>query len=226
MTRTNKIILSLAILAVAGVATWYFITAKQTTDKNQQATSSSDAADGGSKFASLKGEAFDEAYIGDMISHHEGAVNMAEMVNGAAQHQELKDMAQAIMQAQSQEITKMRTWQTDWGYEQTMGGHGMHTGSANDMAGDMMNMSDQLVDLTGSAFDKKFLELMIEHHQQAVDMSKYADANASHAEVKDLAIMIISAQEREINQMKQWQKDWGYAATASDSSSSMSGMRH
>ena len=36
-------------------------------------------------------------------------------------------------------------------------------------------------------------QLMIEHHQQAVDMAKYADANASHQEIKDLAKQIIEA---------------------------------
>lgn len=228
MTRTNKIILSLAIVAVAGVATWYFVTTKQASDKSQQqASSSADVAQGDdNKFATLKGEAFDEAYIADMIAHHEGAVNMAEMANGAAERQELKAMAQDIIKTQSQEIAKMRTWQTEWGYEQTMGGHGSHSGMANSMSGDMMNMGAELIDLTGAAFDKKFLELMVVHHEQAVEMSKYADANASHAEVKDLAVMVISAQEREIAQMKQWQKNWGYAATVSDSSSSMSGMQH
>lgn len=228
MTRTNKIILSLVIVAVAGVATWYFVTTQQASEKSQQqAPASSDAAKSDdNKFATLKGEAFDEAYIADMIAHHEGAVNMAEMANGAAEHQELKAMAQDIVNTQSQEIAKMRNWQTEWGYEQTMSGHGSHSGMANSMAGDMMDMGAELNNLTGSAFDKKFLELMIVHHQQAVDMSKYADTNASHQQIKDLAAAVASAQVREIVQMKQWQKDWGYEVAASDSSSSMSGMQH
>ena len=51
---------------------------------------------------------------------------------------------------------------------------------------------------------------MIVHHEQAVEMSKYAADNAKHQEVKDLASAVISAQTTEINQMKQWQKQWGY----------------
>ena len=49
---------------------------------------------------------------------------------------------------------------------------------------------------------------MILHHQQAVDMSKYADTNAKHQEVKDLARAVITAQEKEIADMKSWQQKW------------------
>ena len=51
---------------------------------------------------------------------------------------------------------------------------------------------------------------MILHHEQAVEMSQYAATNAQHQEIKDLASAVISAQTIEIEQMKQWQKDWGY----------------
>lgn len=229
MNRTNKIVIvSIAAFAIIGVTAWYFTNTKQATKENQQqVTTKKEPVANDSKFATLKGEAFDEAYIADMIAHHEGAVNMAEMANGAAQNQELKDMAQDIVKTQSQEILKMRTWQTEWGYEQTMSGHGSHGGSANGMAGEMMAMGAELLDLMGSDFDKKFLELMIVHHEQAVEMSKYANTNASHKEIKVLATAVISAQEREIAQMKQWQEEWGYAVTSSgEMPSSMSGMSH
>ncbi|HPE85487.1 MAG TPA: DUF305 domain-containing protein, partial [Chlamydiales bacterium] len=64
--------------------------------------------------------------------------------------------------------------------------------------------------LSGEAYDKEFLKQMILHHQQAVDMSKYADTNAKHQEVKDLARAVITAQEKEIADMKSWQQKWGY----------------
>ena len=91
----------------------------------------------------------------------------------------------------------------------------------------MASMNDELKDLTGDAFDKKFLELMISHHQDAVDMAMPAETNAQHQEVKDLAKAIISAQTAEIDQMKMWQKGWGFEVTDSnDSPSSMPGMNH
>ena len=231
MKRNQKIItISLALLLIAGAAAWYFVTNKEQASEQtqQQSSAASEAATADdSKFAKLTGEAFDEAYIADMIAHHEGAVNMGEMAGGAAERQEIKDLSQAIVKTQSQEIAKMRTWQQDWGYEITMGGHGSHGGQANAMSGEMMDMGAELMNLTGAEFDKKFIELMIVHHEQAVEMSRYADTNASHQEIKDLARAVITAQEAEIAQMKQWQKDWGYETSSSnDMPSSMSGMNH
>ena len=49
---------------------------------------------------------------------------------------------------------------------------------------------------------------MIKHHQDAVEMSELVSDRAEHAELKDLAKNIIKDQTREIQQMKEWQKEW------------------
>lgn len=159
------------------------------------------------QYAALKGEEYDKAFIGDMIIHHEGAVNMAELAMAQASHQEIKDLAATIVSSQSKEIADMKQWQQNWGYP-VSSGHGMHGGSSGDMQEDMAAMGTELQTLSGDAFDKKFLDLMIEHHQQAIDMVKPAEANAQHSEVKDMAKAIIAAQTKEIETMKQWQKEW------------------
>ncbi len=78
---------------------------------------------------------------------------------------------------------------------------------------DQMSMADMKTALEGKSgddFDKAFIEGMIAHHQGAIEMAKAAEANAGHQEIKDLSKNIISAQESEISQMQQWQKDWGF----------------
>lgn len=60
------------------------------------------------------GDAFDQAFLENMIVHHEGAVTMAEMALEHAGHQEIKDLAQAIIAAQKQEIADMQAWQAEW----------------------------------------------------------------------------------------------------------------
>lgn len=163
------------------------------------------------KFASLKGDAFDEAFIADMLAHHEGAVNMSEQAQAMTAHEEIRTLAGSIVSSQSMEMMDMRKWQKDWGYEITnSGGHMSHGGGGMDMAGDMTEMMGKLQGLSGEAYDKMFLEQMIIHHEQAVDMARYADSNAKHDEIKSLARDIIAAQESEIAQMKQWQQEWGY----------------
>lgn len=75
----------------------------------------------------------------------------------------------------------------------------------------MDDMVDMLKGKTGDAFDKAFLEGMIPHHQGAVDMANAVLRDAKHEELKQLARDIIASQQKEIDMMKQWQKDWGYA---------------
>lgn len=77
-------------------------------------------------------------------------------------------------------------------------------------ADSMTNMVNSLKAKTGDEFDKTFISEMIIHHQGAIDMANLAKQNAKHDEVKTMADDIISAQTKEINQMKQWQKEWGY----------------
>ena len=60
------------------------------------------------------GDEFDKAFISEMILHHEGAVEMAELALTNAGHQEIKDLAQAIISAQNKEISDMKAWQTTW----------------------------------------------------------------------------------------------------------------
>jgi uncharacterized protein (DUF305 family) len=72
----------------------------------------------------------------------------------------------------------------------------------------MASMNAGLQGKTGDAFDQEFLAEMIVHHQGAIDMAKLALSNAKHQEIKDLAQAIISAQTKEIGEMKQWQKSW------------------
>ena len=215
----NKIFITvIVVLAIAAAAVWYFVVFSvkpepvQTSQNSSAGTASKkEAPQSDSKFANLKGDAFDEAYIADMLAHHEGAVNMSEQAMAVTTHEEIRTLASNIVQSQSAELMKMRTWQKEWGYKETMsGGHGSHGGAGMDMGGDMVEMQNKLQGLTGEEYDKEFLKQMIVHHEQAVEMSKYAAANAKHQEIKDLASAIISAQTTEIDQMKQWQKDWGY----------------
>lgn len=76
--------------------------------------------------------------------------------------------------------------------------------------GSMTDMNAALEGKTGDEFDKEFITQMIEHHQGAIDMAKQAQLNAGRDEIKNMAQDIITAQEKEIEQMQQWQKDWGF----------------
>lgn len=61
----------------------------------------------------------------------------------------------------------------------------------------------------GSDTDIAFAQLMIPHHQQAIQMADLASTNASSAEVKGLATQIKAAQDPEISMMTEWLTGWG-----------------
>ncbi len=63
-----------------------------------------------------KGDEFDKAFIEHMIPHHQGAVEMAQLALENAEHQELKNLAKAIIEAQNTEINQMHNWFESWGY--------------------------------------------------------------------------------------------------------------
>lgn len=60
------------------------------------------------------GDTFDQAFLSEMIIHHEGAVEMAQLALTNAKHQEIKDLAKAIIAAQNKEIGDMQSWAKAW----------------------------------------------------------------------------------------------------------------
>lgn len=86
----------------------------------------------------------------------------------------------------------------------------MGMGRAHDMMNGvtMGGMVGALKGESGDDFDKTFIAMMIPHHEGAVEMAELAKKSAKHDEIKKMADDIISAQNREIEQMKGWYKDW------------------
>ena len=56
--------------------------------------------------------------------------------------------------------------------------------------------------------DQRFIENMIPHHQDAVDMAKMALQKSKKDEIKKLSNEIIASQTSEIEMMKKWYKVW------------------
>ena len=60
------------------------------------------------------GDQFDQAFLSEMIMHHQGAVAMAQAALQYAKHDEIKQMAQNIISAQTSEIGQMQMWGRSW----------------------------------------------------------------------------------------------------------------
>lgn len=149
----------------------------------------------------------DEHFIDQMIPHHKDAITMAEIALEKSQRPEIRNLAQDIIRTQTAEIEQMNKWKQDWFGDEILliphvQAHGMmHMG----MMGDSTDI-DRLEN--AEPFDKAFIKEMIPHHQMAVMMAQMLERTTDRSEMKKLAADIISAQTKEINQMRQWYRQW------------------
>ncbi|MEQ4723184.1 DUF305 domain-containing protein [Nonomuraea sp. B19D2] len=71
--------------------------------------------------------------------------------------------------------------------------------------------------------DVRFTQMMIAHHQQAIQMAELASTRASNTEVKDLAEKIKASQQPEIETMQGWLEAWGKPMPTGDMGHEMPG---
>lgn len=130
-----------------------------------------------------------------MVPHHEQAVEMADLADDRA-GEEVGELSDEIRDAQGPEIEQMQGMLQDWGEDS---GEDMdHSGMAGMLSDEQM---EELADSDGEQFDTLFLELMIEHHEGAVDMAETVLEDGTSPEARELAEEIVDTQEEEIEQM-------------------------
>ena len=157
----------------------------------------------------------DAHFIEQMIPHHDDAVTMAKLALTKAQKPEIKQLAANIIDSQGKEIDQMKEWYKSWFEKdvpqggQIMNQHGMIEGGRMHM-GMMGNDTDMARLENAEDFDKAFIEEMIPHHQMAIMMASMLKGGTQRPEMKQLAEDIITAQTKEIDQMRQWYIDWEY----------------
>ncbi len=156
-------------------------------------------------------ESFDLRFIDGMVPHHEGAIAMAQEALQKSTRPEIRQLAEAIISAQENEIAELNAWRSEWypnaGAEPMMYsaemGHMMpmtqEMRSSMMMSGDLGAADDQ--------FDLRFINAMIPHHQGALEMAQQA-LESDRPEIRTMAQAILDGQQPEIDQMMQWRKAW------------------
>ncbi|SFK33889.1 DUF305 domain-containing protein [Cellulomonas sp. KH9] len=150
----------------------------------------------------------------DMQAHHAQAVELAVLVRDRSDDETLRAIALDILTIQQQQIGQMAAWLRLWGLPAAspdgpmawMGGETGHAHAADaDGAGGLSTMPGwvqaadmaALRDADGTAAERLFLSLMIDHHVGGVEMARYAAEHARHPEVTRLAQGIVDSQSRE-----------------------------
>ncbi|MFC9468936.1 DUF305 domain-containing protein [Streptomyces coelicoflavus] len=206
MIRKRSLMHRTAVVAAAGAAALVLAACGGSGDDDGSAGHGGHAATASSSTpastSASQGQhnAADVAFAKGMIPHHRQAVEMADLAPDRAQSAEVKKLAADIKKAQDPEIKKLSGWLTSWGEDVPAEGamdHSMH-----DMGG--MMTAEEMTELeraSGEAFDTAFMEMMIKHHEGAVDMAKTEQADGAYGPAKKMAGEIIDSQSAEIEQM-------------------------
>jgi len=191
-----------AALALAGCSTGTGSTAPSSSAAAGSSMPGTDHGSSGmmssnSPTASADHNAADTMFTQGMIPHHEQAVEMSAMM---LQKKDIPaavtDLATRIEAAQAPEIETMTGWLKGWNESATMGaGHSM-----DGMMGD--DDLKKLEAAQGTEAAKLFLTQMIAHHEGAVMMAKTETAQGQNADAIKLSKAIVTAQEAEIQEMK------------------------
>jgi uncharacterized protein (DUF305 family) len=146
----------------------------------------------------------DVEFAQGMIPHHAQAIDMSRLADGRTTTPEIIELADQIEAAQDPEIRSMTGWLEEWDEEVPDMSGGDDNGHGDHGASGMMT-DDQMMELegaTGEEFDRLFLEMMIEHHEGAIEMAEVQLADGDDDDVKELAQEIIDVQRAEIDYVR------------------------
>ncbi len=135
---------------------------------------------------------FDLRYVNAMISHHRGAMLLAEQLGKNTTRPEMKALSEEILKNEPVAITELYTWKKNW-------------------YGDNKQVKDPIVSNLGSSdekFDLRFLNAIIAHHEAGILMTKDTKIKSSRKEVLNNADAVELFLTNGIEALKGLRKNW------------------
>ena len=150
------------------------------------------------------GDVFNSAdvrFASDMVVHHAQGLQLVGMLREHAASSELKALGERLLAEQPLQTEEMVTWLTDWDEEvpETPMDHvnaDHHGEGGMELTGDELPgllSSEQVEDLeqlTGAEFDRRWAELMIEHQRGALAMVRTVEGQGVFKPARQLATTI------------------------------------
>lgn len=142
------------------------------------------------------GNATDRAFVAEMVPHHRSAIEMAAIAENEATSSFVKGLATDISTSQQAEIAQMKS------ADRKLAAAGVKEGDLG-MSHEAMGMDMDAGELRGAKpFDAKFIAMMVPHHESAVEMARIELKKGENPQLRKLAKSIISAQQREVKEMR------------------------
>ena len=160
----------------------------------------------------------DVTFATEMIQHHAQALSMVDLTIERDLDPEVEALAEDIRAAQGPEIETMADWLTKWGEKvpETMRDHanaGHDMGDMSDTMDEMDHGGDEmpgmmtaedmnaLANASDAEFQDMWLQMMVEHHEGAIEMAKTEQSDGRFKDAVDLAGQIVDTQQQEIDTM-------------------------
>ncbi|HHV20211.1 MAG TPA: DUF305 domain-containing protein [Propionibacterium sp.] len=162
-------------------------------------------------------EGVDAGFARDMQTHHRQAVELSFIIRDKTDDPALETLTYDIINSQAHQAGQMYGWLDAWGLSQNsaepemqwMTEFGHEHGHTHEEAMAAMGMAtpeqiQRLRDAQGVEAERLFLELMITHHEGALDMAQLAVDHATQDEARRLAAAIIEVQTSETRLLREY----------------------
>lgn len=143
-----------------------------------------------------------------MIPHHQGAIDMAEILLRYGKDASVKKLANEIIVAQKKEIAQMQAWLAKNGSQPASADSAAVIKAFTDVNTRMHK--DMTMTFSNNA-DVDFMKGMVPHHIGAVDMAKVLLRFGKDLELRKLAENVVRTQNEEIALMNDWLNNNGGA---------------
>jgi uncharacterized protein (DUF305 family) len=152
---------------------------------------------------------FDAQFLDQMTAHHLDGIKMAQIAESKASNPELREMGKEIVVNQSKEVDQMKTWRSRY----------FSSVAAAEEHMPKMDMS-QMEKASGSSFDKAFVDMMTNHHQEGLRMAQAASGKLTNPEIKHFAKESVREQQADIQRMAKLRPEQADQSTESGSTNS------
>ncbi|WP_433057372.1 DUF305 domain-containing protein [Dactylosporangium sp. CS-033363] len=137
-----------------------------------------------------------------MVAHHGQALEMVRLARSKAEREDVRTLAAAIDVTETDELKTMQVWLETWGSPPAAdaSAHAGHGGAHGANPDDLKALQSA----SGRDFETKFLNLLIAHQHNAIEIARMETGSGVNPGALDLAKRIDESRTAEIQQMLQF----------------------
>lgn len=144
-----------------------------------------------------------ESWARKMIPHHQGALDMSQVVLRDTRDADIRRMAQKTVDMQTRDIAELRRWlETRVGA--AAGAAAPGGGGGAPFAPGEAKMMNAMMAAARANTDQMWASKMIAHHQGALDMSQVVLRESQDAAIRRMAQKTIEVQTADIVELRAW----------------------